>query len=432
MDKLGINPPFKRHLHAIIQEIMPEDREWFQTQLRSALTSLYSPPLLRKNALIGLLSCDQKSSPTQSLQTLLLNAIESLRPNERAPSKSEAWRLYQILRRRYTEQVPQNQVAIDLSLSIRQLQREESIAREELGDHLIKMYNLGVKLPPVQERGAVSGGYEETVSEPVSARLQELEHLDQAVPAQEARLDRVIEEMLETITPLATSRGVIIHCEIPDDLPPVFLAVPLLRQALLTITSVILWEVEDGRITVQIQATPNEVVIEVRGETGGGPSKLEHNHTEEMETAFLLVKLCGAKASAVGDPIRKVTIHLPALEQRAVLIIDDNQDTLQLFRRYLSGSHYRMISAQSAAAGEALLQESSPQIVVLDVMMPEQDGWRLLSLIRQRLGERMIPVIICSILPQENLALALGAADFLRKPVNRDRLLEVLDRQLKA
>ena len=43
----------------------------------------------------------------------------------------------------------------------------------------------------------------------------------------------------------------------------------------------------------------------------------------------------------------------------------------------------------------------------------------------------MIPVIICSILPQENLALALGAADFLRKPVSRDQLIAALDRQLK-
>lgn len=410
---------------------MSEEKDWFQNQLRAALAALYSPPLLRKNPLVGLLGLDQKSNPTQSLQSILLNAIESLRPSERAPSKSEAWRLYQILRRRYTEQVPQNQVAGDFSLSIRQLQREESNAREELGDHLLKMYSLAPKLSLYFQRFSAGVADEETPAQPVSSRLQELEHLDESVPPQEARLNQVVEEMLDTITPLADSSQVTIHCEIPDDLPPIFLPIPLLRQALLNITSVILWHMQNGKISIQIQAVQQELILRVNGEAGPGQAVAGLNYTEELETASLLVKLCGGRLNTLGDPIHQATIHLPALEQAVVLVIDDNIDTLQLFRRYLAGSRYRMISAQSAAAGAALLQEVHPQVVVLDVMMPEQDGWRLLSLIRQRIGERLIPVIICSILPQENLALALGAADFLRKPVSRDQLMAALSRQLK-
>ena len=125
---------------------MQSEKEWFHVQLRAVLNGLYNPQLLRKNPLVVLLKLEEKRNPSFELQSVLLDAIESLRPGERAPTQSEAWRLYQILRRRYTEQVPQNQVAADLSLSIRQLQREESNARGELGDYLYKEYDLAGRI----------------------------------------------------------------------------------------------------------------------------------------------------------------------------------------------------------------------------------------------------------------------------------------------
>ena len=61
--------------------------------------------------------------------------------------------------------------------------------------------------------------------------------------------------------------------------------------------------------------------------------------------------------------------------------------------------------------------------------MPEQDGWTLLSQLREHPKTQDIPIVVCSILSQETFARALGAVDFLRKPVNRQEFLEVLDRQ---
>jgi CheY-like chemotaxis protein len=66
---------------------------------------------------------------------------------------------------------------------------------------------------------------------------------------------------------------------------------------------------------------------------------------------------------------------------------------------------------------------------VLDVMMPEQDGWTLLGQLREHPTTRGVPIIVCTILPQEQLALTLGAAEFIRKPVSRKTLLSALDRQ---
>jgi CheY-like chemotaxis protein len=135
----------------------------------------------------------------------------------------------------------------------------------------------------------------------------------------------------------------------------------------------------------------------------------------------------------ISDPAKgetQVQVALLAAEQVTVLAIDDNADTLQLFQRYLSGSRYRLVSAQNAHQALALIEELNPQVIVLDVMMPKEDGWTLLGRFREHPKTREVPIIVCTILPQEQLALTLGAADFLRKPVNRATLLSTLDRQL--
>jgi CheY-like chemotaxis protein len=109
------------------------------------------------------------------------------------------------------------------------------------------------------------------------------------------------------------------------------------------------------------------------------------------------------------------------------LVIDDNADTQQLFRRYLTGSRYHLAGATDGQHGLALVQELAPQVILLDVMMPHEDGWTILARLREDPQSRHIPVIICTILPQEALARVLGAAHFLRKPVSRSQLLAALD-----
>ncbi|MDI7275566.1 MAG: response regulator, partial [Anaerolineae bacterium] len=121
-------------------------------------------------------------------------------------------------------------------------------------------------------------------------------------------------------------------------------------------------------------------------------------------------------------------LNLPAAEQAGVLVIDDNADTLQLFQRYLAGSGYPFVGARDPEQAMALAEHLGPSVIVLDVMLPGVDGWELLGRLREHPKTRGIPVVVCTILPQEQLALALGAAAVLRKPVTRTALLEVLDR----
>ena len=125
-----------------------------------------------------------------------------------------------------------------------------------------------------------------------------------------------------------------------------------------------------------------------------------------------------------------VTLTLPALGRLPVLVIDDNADTVQLLERYVSGTRYVLIGAQDPEAALELAARFAPQMIVLDVMMPQVDGWRLLGRLRQEPLTAGLPVIVCTILAQEELALHLGASGFIRKPVTRQAFLEALDHQL--
>jgi CheY-like chemotaxis protein len=125
----------------------------------------------------------------------------------------------------------------------------------------------------------------------------------------------------------------------------------------------------------------------------------------------------------------QVKLILPTAEERTVLVIDDNADTLQLFRRYLAGSDYHFIGTSDPQQAIPLVEDLAPRIIVLDVMLPGIDGWQLLGQLRAHPKSNHTPIIVCTILPQERLALTLGAAGFLRKPVTRKTLLSALDLQ---
>jgi CheY-like chemotaxis protein len=154
---------------------------------------------------------------------------------------------------------------------------------------------------------------------------------------------------------------------------------------------------------------------------------------ENIEMARQLVGLSGGSLEIVPGEGRyyplTVRLILPAREQAAVLVIDDNVDTLQLFQRYLAGSRYAFIGTHDPDQALTLAEKLTPRIIVLDVMLPGVDGWELLGRLREHPKIYGVPIIVCTILPQEQLALALGAAAFIRKPVSQTALLSALDHQ---
>jgi CheY-like chemotaxis protein len=109
-----------------------------------------------------------------------------------------------------------------------------------------------------------------------------------------------------------------------------------------------------------------------------------------------------------------------------VLVIDDEVAIRDLMQRFLVKEGFRVVAAAGGEEGLRLARELRPDAITLDVMMPGMDGWAVLTALKADPAVADIPVIMLTIVDDKNLGYALGAAEYLTKPIERDRLLTVL------
>jgi signal transduction histidine kinase/ActR/RegA family two-component response regulator len=112
----------------------------------------------------------------------------------------------------------------------------------------------------------------------------------------------------------------------------------------------------------------------------------------------------------------------------AILIVDDDRASLDLMSAYLSGFANRVLRARDGVDALRQCRELHPTAVVLDIRLPRMDGWEVLTELKGDPGTSSIPVIVASIVDERARGLALGASDYLLKPVRRDQLVESLRR----
>ena len=112
----------------------------------------------------------------------------------------------------------------------------------------------------------------------------------------------------------------------------------------------------------------------------------------------------------------------------SVLIIDDDPGTRDLIARYLQREGFVTRQAGDGKTGLAMAKALHPRVVLLDVMMPQMDGWSVLSAIRGDPDLAATPVIMVSFVHEEGVAASLGANDYLAKPIEWDELRTVLAR----
>jgi signal transduction histidine kinase/DNA-binding response OmpR family regulator len=116
----------------------------------------------------------------------------------------------------------------------------------------------------------------------------------------------------------------------------------------------------------------------------------------------------------------------PESNTPVVLVIDDDPATRDLMQRFLRDESLRIVTAAGGAEGLRLAKELKPAAITLDVMMPGMDGWAVLSALKADPAVADIPVIMLTIVDDRNLGYALGAAEYLTKPIDRERLVAVL------
>jgi CheY-like chemotaxis protein len=220
-----------------------------------------------------------------------------------------------------------------------------------------------------------------------------------------------------------------------ENLPRLAVQPTTTRQTLLSMISAAIRSVPGGDIRIEAQVRDWHVHITVNPvKHQDAPSPAYQGDADSLQMAQRLARLSGGSLQIMaGDGDERpfsAELVLPVLGQVPVLAIDDNTDTLQLLRRYLSGTRYRFVAVRDPNEALTVAGEAAAQIIVLDVMLPGVDGWELLGRLREHPKTRDVPIIVCTILPEEELALTLGAASFIRKPVSRGAFLWALDRQL--
>lgn len=390
--------------------------EEFLQHLREALSALYDPAALRRNPLRRRLGSGEGASNPTALRDLLIEAIESLRPTNDTPGQARAWRIYDLLYYRFVQQFGPDEVADQLGLSARHLRREQHAALEALAARL-------------QERYPVAGPPEPLAEDDETGRQwrQELAWLQDVQPEQGVNLHEGLPAVVALVTPLAQQHQVVLDLQLDSQPLEVAMHPVALRQLLLSVLDAAIHAGAHGRVLVTAQTEAAEIAVEIVCETGaaacGSPDAAELRMTRR------LARLCGCVVDVSTAAGRFAThLLLPAVGRLPVLLIDDNLDTLELLRRYTAGTRYQMLVTRDPDQALGLAQQITPQIIVLDVMMPQVDGWEVLGRLRQHPRTGRIPVVICSILAQEELALTLGASGFVQKPVTRQDFLAALDR----
>jgi CheY-like chemotaxis protein len=126
-----------------------------------------------------------------------------------------------------------------------------------------------------------------------------------------------------------------------------------------------------------------------------------------------------------------LTITLPTAPAIHVLVVDDNEDLLHFYRRYLRDTRYQITALSDGRDLYETVEAVRPDVIILDVMLPGIDGWNLLTNLRQHPLGSTLPIIVCSVIQEEALALALGATGYLAKPVRRSALIEALNAAIR-
>jgi CheY-like chemotaxis protein len=399
------------------------DRQQFTEQVREALYHLYDFERLRELQLDRWLSAQPAPGGKHPLHRVLIDAIEALKPPSASPPGTPDWRAYHILFYRFVQCMTTQEVANQLGIGERHYRRHQAQAIHRLANFLWEQ--------AVAAQGSPAEATPSEATTPASpATMQaDLAWLREEAALQRADLHETLAGVTQVLGHLAAARGVHMAVDAPLDLPRLRIHPQALRQVLVNVLSHVIDLAPGGQVALVARRAEQTVQLQITASPANLHATAGTDAHEALAISHQLLEMVGGRIetrpTATGAYL--VTVTAPAARRLPVLIVEDNRDTAELFARYLAGSRYRPVVAHSGKEAMARVLEISPCAIVLDVMMPEQDGWDTLILLRTHPAVASIPVVVTTILGERELALSLGAAEFLHKPVRQEQLLAVLD-----
>jgi CheY-like chemotaxis protein len=134
-----------------------------------------------------------------------------------------------------------------------------------------------------------------------------------------------------------------------------------------------------------------------------------------------------AAGTAPADTVANLTAPANTAGRETILVIDDDPAVRDLMSRSLSKLEFNVVAASNGDEGIRIARQVHPEIITLDVMMPERDGWSVLTQMKGDPELSKIPVIMVTIVDNEALGINLGASSYLVKPVDRERLAALIE-----
>lgn len=403
---------------------MPE-RE-FISNVADAYEHLYDLVYLRSHPLIDVL-VPSPSLPAKKqarrLHRILLDAIGDLDPGPQAPAFSNEWRRHRLMVLRYVKGLNPQAVADQLSIGLRHYYRVHRSTIEDIAGILNERF---IGLQPISE------DMDQSSEERSSLSRLELLRLEAARTIQADRYTHiadVIDGVSSLLREVLHQREIEFQATIPRSLPGVSIDRSLLRQMLLGMLGYLIERAEESMVRVEAQTEGTVVSLSLQVEPPSAVQAIGQAETGERLAALEeMAMLTGAHilAKYAGHSIVGFNVQMPTA-QHTVLAVDDNEDVLELIRGYLSPHGYRVVTAQTAQDALDTAATFQPYAITLDLMMPKQDGWHVLQTLLNQPDTSRIPVIVCSVLKQKELALSLGATAFVEKPITEQALLSALD-----
>src|SRR5579859_3970987 len=143
-------------------------------------------------------------------------------------------------------------------------------------------------------------------------------------------------------------------------------------------------------------------------------------------STFTVMLPAVAEQESALPPESEVTASAPVEGASTVLVIDDEASARELMLRFLTKEGFHVETAASGEEGLKKARELHPDMITLDVMMPIMDGWSVLNALKADQDLAAIPVVMLTIVSDKNMGFALGAAEYLTKPIDRAKLLAAL------
>jgi signal transduction histidine kinase/CheY-like chemotaxis protein len=286
-------------------------------------------------------------------------------------------------------------------------------------------------------------------------------------------LEPLIRECLHTVEPMLRGERVRLLAEVSSDLPALTTDKDRLNQILTNLLSNAIKFTENGSIKVTAERLGEGIMIAVvntgigipaqaleqifeefqqvdggatRQHSGTGLGLSISRHFARLLGGDLTVQSTAGHGSTFSvtipvtyEPSRAAARYtLPnsdenvivraALNQKIILVIDDDPNVVYLLRENLAEAGYRVVGAASADEGRRKARQFRPFAITLDILMPQQDGWQMLHDLKADANTRDIPIIVLSVVDNKDLAYRLGAFDCLLKPIDRDLMIASLSR----